>query len=916
MALPYDFSGYVALNPPDNALPFYVVDVSDFPASFFTNARADGGNLRGSDQQNRPLGIHVTSSWTNGGSSGSGLVCVQKPIVVNEFTRIRIWVGPSDLTAVAADAAYGQDSVYPPSCRGFYDTASATDATSWGHDLTPVGSPSGTLGTGPLSAGAQVFDGINDYFTRGTSNKPNAAPITMLGSVYPTTLTAAMTLMSLSDVGNTNDYFILDLRGDLDPDIARLTGRRSTVVNTDGPGVTINTWNHLAAVIESGSWKVFVNGVAGTPLTTGLVSPINMDNMSIGALLRTSAIQFLAGRAAFVAFFAEALSDAQIAAWHVMVSDQSAFYGSPTWKSSGITPPTAINEFELIDTITDETTLGYAMGFPRVFENDLYRNNLPDLPSSRFSILFSTDHTQVGTGRLWRADCDDIEGPYTITQVYTASHQREMYAPAYDAANNRVIISCHDNTSNSATYNDQHSVLLSTTDLANFTQIDSDLFPYGNHNGYSGWLRNEARDEWGAPHALVGGEYCWWGFSYGGDDLEFDLAGFLSVSPSHLLGHEIACHGSSCFEYIDGQLFLFDWVTPRPRLGDFTNKLYHAAFPMYEKWGQVPKYTDGHYKLFSKGSDPADYDYAPIEPGHYYNVDGTGYLLLAARDNAGENRLLLYRETSTAAEWVPSLVPINQVGGFDNPGPEQTVFNWNLADGEEVPDSITINALTGTNSSGAIAGGYELKTGSGSAQQVTLQIDETFDPTAHEVVEFTVYDWKIKPVAANSEAAHIVLVDGWSTGRDGLLFATSNTLDGIGVYPIKANSYVDNHDSYSMGVFDPATNIAGYTRTYGVNLTLRLQDYATKLIILIDGQVVYYEDLIAYDLAWNAATFAGLTVISATPFDEMYMSFSRLKLSTFNEVSRDLSLSAGQGIVRKANANVDAGVETFITSHS
>jgi len=916
MAIPYNFSGYVELNPPDNALPFYLVSLNGFPAAFWEAAQSDGDDVRASDQSNRELAVHRIN-WTNNGSSGSGLIAVKKPIKVDGFTRIRIWVGDSSATLPAVDATYGQYAVYPSSVRGFYPAGSGTDATSYQNNLNANGSVSGGGQTGPIAgSSATLFDGTDDYYTASTATKPSAPPLTILASAYPANATAQMTAALISDIGNANDYFALDLRGDQTSDPVRFTARRSTVADADSNGFIANAWNNLAAVASSTTSRTsYLNGVAGTANTTEII-PTGLDNLSIGALVRSTVAAYYSGRLSCVLFASTNWTATEVDLWNDMLTDQATFYGTPTWTSSSVTPPTAWPEFELLGSKIDETTLGYAMAFPRLVRNDDLRANLPNLPATKYSLLFSTDHSQVGTGRMWRADFDDPEDSWTINEVYSHTNQREMYAPAYDPVNNRIIVQCHDDTSNAATYNNQHAVLLSTTDLENFTEIDSDLYPYGNHTGYGKQIYDADREQWAFLHGLVGGQYNWWGTSYSGTDLSPALAGMMPISPSHLLGHSVAAYpGSQIVQYDDGEWYMMTWACPQSWLTQ-ESKTHAIAIPMYWQWGEVPKYTDGYYELFTKPSDTEAFDYAPFEQPCAEKIDGTWYLFCGARDGDGENRLLLYKETATPAEWVPPLVSVAAKGRPQNPGPETTVFDWDAAN-DAVPAGITIAAISGTNGSSQSAGNYyELATGSGSSQQVTLQIDETFDPAAHEVVEFTVYDFKLKATLANGETAQIAINDNWTTGRDGIVFATSSLYDGVGVYPFVNNTAANAHDSYVMGVFDP-TDVAGYTRTFGVDITLRLQDYGTKLLILIDGQVTYYRDLAQDGLTWNASSFAGLMIFSAsTPWDQNYMRFSRLKLSTFNEVSRDLSLSAGQGIVRKANARVDAGVETFITSHS
>lgn len=539
-------------------------------------------------------------------------------------------------------------------------------------------------------------------------------------------------------------------------------------------------------------------------------------------------------------------------------------------------------EFELLGSKVDETTLGQPMAFPRLIDNDALRANLPGLPATRFSVIFCTDHA-AATGRMYRGDFDDPEDAWVVSEVYSAANQREMYHPIYDPVGNRILIQCHDNNSNGSLYNDQHAVLLETTDLANFTLVDSDLFPYGNHTGYGKFIYDDDRGEWAAIHTLHGDEYYWSGISYAGADLNFTLDGLINISPTHLVGNNKSFYGGcQLTQFDDDEWYLFDWETARPRFTQ-SNKTHIVAAPMYWRWGEVPRPKSGYYRLYTKGTDLADYDYAPFESPAAYKIEGAWYLMGCARDNAGENRLLLWKETATPAEWVPTLLPVYSDGRLRKPGRETVYFDWDAAN-DPVPSTVTITAISGSNGSSQSVGNYyELATGSGSTQTLVMNINAPLvNPTSVEVLEFTIYDWKIKPTKANGELARLVFFDNWTTGIDGVMFSTTNTFKGMGVYLYKANSIVASQDSYVLAAFDPGTNVAAWVRTYGVDMTLRLSGFGTKLTILLDGQVMYYRDLTADALTWNANTFAGIGVSSTTtPWDQNYMRFSRMKLTGY-----------------------------------
>lgn len=135
-----------------------------------------------------------------------------------------------------------------------------------------IGGISGTLVNGPtwtsgLYGNAINLDGSNDYVDFGNT-LPNISgwkQMTITGWYYATSTGGVRTVISKfweGDQGYGNSVYKIWLSG------TNLYFKLSTVGSWDGqsvvvPGVTVNTWQHFAAVWDGSTYKIYLNGVKG-----------------------------------------------------------------------------------------------------------------------------------------------------------------------------------------------------------------------------------------------------------------------------------------------------------------------------------------------------------------------------------------------------------------------------------------------------------------------------------------------------------------------------------------------------------------------------------------------------------------------------------------------------------------------------
>ena len=127
--------------------------------------------------------------------------------------------------------------------------------------------------------GSIYFDGASDYLTApNTSANFGTGDFTI--ELWFFKAGSGLPIISNQDGGTDNNYFVLDAAN------AQATFQirdNSSQAYAYGPAIVNNTWNHIAVSRASGSVRVFVNGVSGTPVT--ITKSITSRLTIIGAFL-------------------------------------------------------------------------------------------------------------------------------------------------------------------------------------------------------------------------------------------------------------------------------------------------------------------------------------------------------------------------------------------------------------------------------------------------------------------------------------------------------------------------------------------------------------------------------------------------------------------------------------------------------
>jgi hypothetical protein len=531
------------------------------------------------------------------------------------------------------------------------------------------------------------------------------------------------------------------------------------------------------------------------------------------------------------------------------------------------------------------TSTGNRIIYPRVFDNDANRGVLAGLPAAAYSCLYSSDHSS-GTGYIGRADFETIEGTWTDSgaAIHSGSNQRETPHPVFDSVNSRVNVYVHDSTS-TGTHGVQATRLLTSTTLGSLTD-QGEAATFGHHTGYAEVEKRAGT--WEMRSLLVGGDAWLFGLSTSGDGATFALSRVWHPGQQHITGTGNGFNNSPVIVQYDGDWYWITSLVTRP-MGSATPSAI-VAVPIVSPTD--PRPTGGYYTLLTPGSSGADDEVFSTYLG-VTTIDNTLYLLYSAYDSGGDASILLAKENGGSATQVTPEWPINADGTLERDTAETEDIIWD-ATADTLPGAMTVEVGSGTNSSAHSPGNYyELKTGSGSAQDLRLKTTATFNPLAIETLDVTWQGVTFYNAASSNTQAPIQL---------GLLDSFSNT-NGVSIFwagSVTARA-AGQLTLYAGGVLlaTVQTNILPYSSTessgavsrwcrgQAMDLTLRVHDFGKRLSVLVDGHVAYHRDIEADGVTWAAEVFGFLRLTTGSPHPQHYARVQGVEVRTFTGQAPD-----------------------------
>lgn len=305
----------------DEAVPLFVVYLSDLPADFHTAmttaSDTDGKTIRVSTSDGAtqiacyPVGV-------NTGTDTGALFVKGTGMSASADVDYRIYVGNSALSMPAASDTYGRNAVFADYAGFYLPGVTLTDLTGNGRDLTAVNSPGTTAAYEGIDAA--TYNGSNQYHKyEGTAAVTNW-PVTLEGLFYSTVDTANDIWFALADSVDTDPLGVLRTQGASAGDY--LTAYfRGTTGSLSAPatstGFVINTWHYGAASRDAntGTSTVYIGGASSGTSATTITAP-SFDRTAIGALFRSSAADYFTGNVAAAYLSSSARSADYVATMH------------------------------------------------------------------------------------------------------------------------------------------------------------------------------------------------------------------------------------------------------------------------------------------------------------------------------------------------------------------------------------------------------------------------------------------------------------------------------------------------------------------------------------------------------------------------------------------------------------------------
>lgn len=504
--------------------------------------------------------------------------------------------------------------------------------------------------------------------------------------------------------------------------------------------------------------------------------------------------------------------------------------------------------------------------FARLFDNDAHRATLPNLPASRFSVLYSSDHS-AGTGYIGRADFDDIEGVWTDSGAAIHSHanQRETPHPVYDPVNNRVNVYVHDNTSTGTNAN-QATRLLTTTDLATLTDR-GEAMTYGQHTGYAQvWYDNGFK----AVHVMVGGEHFLSGYSTSANGTAWTLQRLIFPQANHVLNVN-NLFGADPFVFRwDNKTWMLSNIQVRPRI--HTSRARGMSVCEIDPTTFRP-IGNVYYPLICPGAI-TESDYRFDNHNSIVEVDGSLYLLYDARTRSGVGAIHVAKATGVSATPFSFRHSVRSDGELQRGETMAAPLDWNAVT-TDLPAAVTKVVAAGSDTSTHQNGtGYRLS--GTSSPDLWLHAVDTFNPLTNETLEFELQGFNY--TGTGNGELRLGFNAGTTTLTEHAHLEWVETARGGGSIRYSTTKYPNPLAAWTLPYFDgTAAEPKAWARTRPLTLSLRLSGHGTRISLLVDGHVT-----VSRDLVYDGMTFTQAVRPFVRYTNGSQLFFSRFLVRTYN----------------------------------
>ncbi len=329
----------VAASIVDEAIPFFVIYLSDMPAEFWTamSAASDttGASLRvTTDDGETECAIYVPSTIDTGAETGI-VFARGTGMSASVDTDYYLYVGNGSASMYAVTDTYGRNAVFADSEALYLPGMSTTDMTGGGATLTAVGTPTTTAAYEGVVAA--TYNGSSQYHHSTISY--TGSTLSQYALVYGgvdggDSCYLALTNSASNSVNWASPYLRAGLTNN--PIVATILGATGGVSAATAANWDFAAWQlcGMTRTAATGTTTAYLDGTSATNSTT-IVDPV-FNRLAIGAMFRNTASLHFGGSVALAVFDTAVRSTDYLATMFKAFSDAS-FYSVGTFEEDATT---------------------------------------------------------------------------------------------------------------------------------------------------------------------------------------------------------------------------------------------------------------------------------------------------------------------------------------------------------------------------------------------------------------------------------------------------------------------------------------------------------------------------------------------------------------------------------------------------
>ncbi|MBK9284998.1 MAG: hypothetical protein IPM51_11885 [Sphingobacteriaceae bacterium] len=339
MAFPADWAGYASPNsllPPSSSLSnfTYLISLSEMPASWWSNVKSDGGDIRVTKSDGSTQLPFDLIEWDY--ASQTGILAIQYTgTQTTSPDDFYIWAGDASATLPAAGDTYGQYNTYESGIKCFYPNGGGNDRTVNALNLTMTGATTGDS-DGPINGSkATNYNGTNQKASR--SSGAQSGDCLFLAHFYDTKGAGTSVIFARSSAAGNIGAGIFLISSTSEQIAVYRDGAGSPVSTSTGTSTPLNNWGAGGSGFDATAGQIFTRSYLGA---NNAVSSSDGDGGTTGIFIAAGgSTNYWGGRVANALYKTDLTNkDDFMDYWFSMIDasdpDQSNFYGGWTWTAN------------------------------------------------------------------------------------------------------------------------------------------------------------------------------------------------------------------------------------------------------------------------------------------------------------------------------------------------------------------------------------------------------------------------------------------------------------------------------------------------------------------------------------------------------------------------------------------------------